>query len=239
MGFVSIPAGTFTKGSGNTAYNVTLTKDFWMCDHEVTQAEYEAVMGSNPSRFTGDDSRPVETVGWLSAIAYCNARSTLEGLTPCYTFTYASAKCDFTADGYRLPTEAEWEYAARAGLTGSLVWSGTSSSASVGDYAWYKDNSGNTTHPVKTKLPNAWGLYDMTGNVMEFCWDLDVSPSGYYSGDRTDPVYPPANQMHTIGYRVLRGGAYQYTSGKSIVVERYITSYPVSQDGFRVVRTKP
>ena len=267
--FVLIPAGTFQMGSNQgysdnkPVHTVTLTKAFYMCDHEVTQAEYEAVMGegSNPSYFkTGaaegevQENRPVEQVSWYKAIVYCNKRSMAENLTPCYTIsgktdpaewgtiptssdeTWNKVECNWTANGYRLPTEAEWEYAARAGDTtvDSLTWSGTNASASLGDYAWYFSNAGSKTHEVKKKSENAYKLYDMSGNVWEWCWDWWTA-SGKYSADAaTDP------RGDTSGSgRVRRGGGYD---GGSVLCAVSFRSYdsPGSQYcriGFRVCRS--
>ena len=207
--FVKIPSGTFTRTSGNTTQTVTLTKAYYMCDHEVTQKEYQAVIGNNPSNFSEDSvavgeeqvNRPVEQVNWYQAIAYCNKLSINQGLQPCYTVggsselgtpptssdgTWNAAVCDFTKNGYRLPTEAEWEYAARAkGTTAGDKWSGTETQSELGNYAWYDANSESKTHEVKKKQPNALGLYDMSGNVWEWCYDR----YGSYSGSSvTDPI---------------------------------------------------
>lgn len=209
--FVKMDAGTFSMGcsagsSYTTVHSVTLTRDFYICDHEVTQAEYKAVMGTNPSSHLGDESRPVEYVSWNDAIEYCNKLSQKEGRTPCYSGSGSSVTCNFNANGYRLPTEAEWEYAARAGdtTTSAWTWSGTTVESSLGNYAWYSANSGSnsvyTTHPVKDKLPNAKGLYDMSGNVEEWCWDWYGS---YGSSAVTDPTGPSSGSL-----RVSRGGNY-------------------------------
>jgi formylglycine-generating enzyme required for sulfatase activity len=186
-----IPAGPFTMGSptsesgrGNdeTQHSVTISQPFYMGVYEVTQAQWQAVMGSNPSHFTGDLNRPVEQVSWNDCQAFCQKVSAKTGKT------------------VRLPTEAEWEYACRAGSTGRYSF-GDSDSA-LGNYAWYYDNSGNTTHPVGQKQPNAWGLYDMHGNVWEWCQDW-YGP--YSSGSVTDPSGPGSGE-----YRVLRGGSWYY-----------------------------
>ena len=186
--FVRIEAGTFmmgTVGGGNfgnlpfdenEAHSVTLTRSYYMCDHEVTNAEYKAVMGKVHRLNKGGDNVPVVYVSWNNMIDYCNKLSELQGLTPCYTKEKGKVTCDFTANGYRLPTDAEWERAARAGndTTELLTYNGITEDSSLdketkdsllGEYAWHPFNSGRKLHPVKEKKPNAWGLYDMTGNV--------------------------------------------------------------------------
>ncbi|MEW5814402.1 MAG: SUMF1/EgtB/PvdO family nonheme iron enzyme [Spirochaetota bacterium] len=167
-GFVLVEAGTFSLGSNAGAsdekpvHTVTISRPFYMSKYEVTQAQWRAVMGSNPSYFKGDDL-PVESVNWYEAVEYCNRLSRQEGLTACYSGSGASIRCDFSADGYRLPTEAEWEYAARGGQESrGYAYSGSNSAGGVG---WYWNNSGGKTHPVGQKLPNELGLYDLSGNA--------------------------------------------------------------------------
>jgi formylglycine-generating enzyme required for sulfatase activity len=141
-------------------------------------------MWYNPSRFVGDINRPVEEVSWFDAMLYCNARSKWEGKDTCYTYAKTngycpdSIKCDFSKKGYRLPTEAEWEYACRGGTITICFWGDDSSLAQAGQYAWYFANSGGVTHRVANKLPNAFGLYDISGNVVEMC--NDNFSTGYY-----------------------------------------------------------
>ncbi len=222
--FVLISGGTFQMGSleseawrveDETAHTVTLS-DYYISKFEVTQAEYQAIMGEDPSAFTGDDF-PVESVSWIDAINYCNARSTQEGLTPAYTVDGQSVSWDRSANGYRLPTEAEWEYACRAG-TETPFNTETSISADEANYWGHypyliEDNyfsQGNleakpgiyrqTTVAVGSFEPNAWGLYDMHGNVGEWVWDWY---GGYETDAQTDPTGPASGTR-----RVYRGGGW-------------------------------
>jgi formylglycine-generating enzyme required for sulfatase activity len=153
-------------------------------------------MGDNPSHFTGDNL-PVEQVNWFKAVEFCNKLSQNEGLAPAYTVNGEDVSWNRSANGYRLPTEAEWEYAARGGngSPGNFTYAGSNN---VDEVAWYNGNSGDKTHPVGTKKANGLGLYDMSGNVWEWCWDW----YGDYSGSaQTDPV-----GVSSGSYRVLRGG---------------------------------
>jgi len=196
---VFTPPGTFRMGSPANEVDrssdegpqtaVTISRGFWMGKYEVTQGEYLAVMGSNPSYFTGDSNRPVERVNWFDATNYCGALTQRE----------RAAGRIATNSVYRLPTEAEWEYACRAGTSDRRFSYGDDPGyTSLGNYAWYSDNSGGTTHPVGGKLPNPWGLYDMHGNVWEWCQDW-AGP--YLGGIAVDP------QGAATGFRrVFRGG---------------------------------
>jgi formylglycine-generating enzyme required for sulfatase activity len=198
-----IPAGEFLMGSEEgeederPAHKVRVGA-FYMDCREVTQKSFESLLGMNTSRFR-DPNRPVERLGWLAAAKYCNARSAKEGLTPCYNLR--TLACDFGATGYRLPTEAEWEYACRAGTQGAYFFG--AGADRLGEYAWTSSNAGQTTHPVGEKRPNPWGLYDMYGNVAEWCNDY-YSPSAYSSADGNDPHGPASGD-----YRVLRGGSWR------------------------------
>jgi formylglycine-generating enzyme required for sulfatase activity len=206
---VLIPAGEFRMGSDDgqederPVHKVRLGA-FYMDRCEVTQKSFEDLMGQgkNPSRFK-DPNGPVERVSWQAAIRYCNARSAKEGLPPCYDLQ--TLACDFAAAGYRLPTEAEWEYACRAGTQGPYSFDGGADR--LGEYAWFKGNSGQTSHPVGGKKPNPWGLYDMHGNVAEWCNDY-YGPHEYSATDATDPRGPASGD-----YRVLRGGSWRSGEG--------------------------
>jgi formylglycine-generating enzyme required for sulfatase activity len=198
---VLIPAGEFTLGddSGESdehpAHRVRIGA-FYMDETEVTQASFEAIMGRNPSKSKGAD-RPAERVSWLAAVQYCNMRSTSEGLKPCYDLK--TLECTFTADGYRLPTEAEWEYACRAGTT--TRWSFGDSPAELAKFGWCKGNADKTTHPVRQLKPNPWGLYDMHGNVAEWCNDHYADQYDKAAGE--NPHGPAAGKEC-----VLRGGSW-------------------------------
>ena len=161
-----------------------------MGKHEVTQGEYLDVMGSNPSYFKGDTNRPVEQVSWVDATNFCARLTARER---------AAGRLG-ASDVYRLPTEAEWEYGARAGSTTRFSYGDDPGYVKLGDYAWFSGNSGSTTHPVGLKLPNAWGLHDMSGNVWEWCLDWYGS---YPGGSLTDPRGPD-----TGSNRVDRGGGW-------------------------------
>jgi formylglycine-generating enzyme required for sulfatase activity len=209
-----VPAGTFMMGSNEGESNeklvhrVTISKPFYMSVYEITQKEWRDVMGTTvrqqqdmadtswPLRGEGD-SYPMYYVSWQEAIEYCNWRSVKEGLTPAYSGSGNAIQCNFNASGYRLPTEAEWEWAARGGGKDPLeyTYSGSNSAASV---AWYYDNSGNSTHSVGTKRANSLGLYDMSGNVYEWCWDWYGS---YGNSAVTDPMGAASGSR-----RVERGG---------------------------------
>ena len=229
--------------------------DLYVSDHEVTRGEYKNVMGSDPSTASANDkdgnelegdavlNNPVNYVSWYDALVYCNKLSMQENLTPCYSIdgstdpddwgevptssnsTWNAATCNYEAEGYRLPTEAEWEWLARGGE--NYKYAG---SDNVDDVAWYSSNTNDTgTREVKTKAPNGYGLYDMSGNVNEWCWDWYGSVSSSSEADGA-----------TSGYdRVTRGGSWYNNDTSASVSDR---SYIGPHNrrfilGFRVVRT--
>ncbi len=199
---VRIPGGMFRMGSEDGQDDERPVHDvrvdaFWMDRTEVTQAQYTKLIQPNPAHFKGPN-RPVEMIAWTSAALYCNKRSRAEGLEPCYD--EETAACNFDADGYRLPTEAEWEYACRAGST--TAFSFGDDPRELPRYAWFADNADKTTHPVARKKPNPWGLFDMHGNVAEWC--NDVYADGYYkTSPKDNPRGPDEGEQC-----VLRGGAW-------------------------------
>jgi len=186
-----IPAGEFDMGSllndmEAPVHNVKLASAFYMGKYEVTQKQWRDVMGTNPSMFTGDNL-PVERVSWYNAQEFIKKLNEKEG-----------------TNKYRLPSEAEWEYAARAGTT--TRYSFGDDESDLCDYAWYRDNSGSETHTVGQKLPNNWGLYDMHGNVYEWVQDW------YHSGYDGAPTDGSAWEIGGGSYRVIRGGSWYYGS---------------------------
>lgn len=199
---VLIPSGWFEMGSANEeepderAHKVYVSS-FYMDRHDVTQEEYERLTGKSPSLWKNPRS-PVDQIRWADATAYCNARSREEGFQPAYE--PQSGECDFRANGYRLPTEAEWEYAARAGTKTAYFFG--DSVAELPRYAWFKDNSTRGSHPVAQKLPNAWGLYDTSGNVWKWC--NDFYGGEYYQASPDHDPHGPATGEN----RVVRGGCW-------------------------------
>jgi formylglycine-generating enzyme len=185
-----------------TVHDVTITRPFLMQATPVTQAQWGAIMGNNPSRNPKNADHPVDNVSWFDAIAYCNALSRTEGLEEAYVIDGGSSVRwkGLDALGYRLPTEAEWEYACRAGTTGDRY-------GDVDAVAWWEGNSGDMTHRVGQKLPNPWGFFDMLGNVLERCWDVYET---YPPGAATDPVGPVDGD-----YRVNRGGCWAYRDAQA------------------------
>ena len=220
MAFKPLPGGTFTVGDANgfddeTPHQVTLTKAFEFGVYAVTQEQYEQVMGTNPSKFKGSQN-PVEKVSWDDAVEFCRKLSELP----------AEKKAGYV---YRLPTEAEWEYACRAGTT--TAYSFGDSDSQLGDYAWYGANSGKRTHPVGQKKPNAWGLYDMYGNVWEWYQD-------WYGGYPVSSVTDPAGASSGSD-RVIRGGSWSYDSDgcRSAVRGSLTPDHRLLHLGFRVLRS--
>jgi formylglycine-generating enzyme required for sulfatase activity len=199
---VTIPPGSFEMGSRIDAdeqpvHRVTITKPISMGKYEITQPQWTAVMGKNPSQFAGSDL-PVERVTWEEANEFCRRLSAMVGKT------------------YRLPTEAEWEYACRAGSTG--LWSFGDDERSLQRFAWYDENARQATHAVGTRKPNAWGLHDMHGNVWEWCADW-YSASAYAGGDATDPSGPASGEA-----RVMRGGSYGALGPACRAANRFYTT---------------
>jgi len=255
---IQIPGGSFQMGGNSNSneqpvHTVTLS-GFYMGKYEVTQEQWTTVMGSNPSSFTSSpatgevqNKRPVEYVSWYDTLVFCNKLSMREGLSPAYRISGSTDPANWgtvptssnstwnavliVADstGYRLPTEAQWEYAARGGngSPGNYTYSGSNT---VGEVAWYESNSGSKTHEVGKKSPNGLGLYDMSGNVWEWCWDWYGS---YSSGAQTDPM-----GVSSGSGRVRRGGS--WGDSAEDIRSTYRGSYGpygrINSFGFRLVR---
>ena len=213
---IAIAAGRVTLSDRRTRHSWSVeVAPYQLAAAPVTQGQYAEVTGERPSTAQGD-RLPVEGVSWWDAVRFCNALSERDGLAPVYEIDAdgESITWDTAADGYRLPTEAEWEYACRAGTTGPRY-------GPLNDIAWYRDNSHERIHDVATKQPNAWGLYDMLGNVWDWCWDI-------YDAE----VYGT--------YRVLRGGGWfdEHWSCRASVRRRSHPSLRIDDVGFRVARSR-
>ncbi len=256
---ILVPGGTFTMGDiyggGDSnelpTHRVTVSF-FYMDKYELKQTAYQAVMGVNPSHFTGVTNGPVEQVSWFNAIEYCNRRSINEGITPCYSYStygtnpatwptgwntdynnHTNVSCSWTANGYRLPTEAEWEFAARGGnSTHGYVYSGSND---INRVAWYGNNAGLRTHAVGTKSANELGLFDMSGNIIEWVWDI----YGSYSIDEQNN---PHGAVSGWSAHLDRGGGWNADPNLCTVSSRSVyNSATLSYDylGFRVCRVSP
>lgn len=238
MEMVRLPAGRFTMGDENEIdakpHEVFLSS-FYIDKYPVTQQQYKEIMGENPSRWKADKN-PVEQVRWSDAVRYCNARSLKEDLQPCYDLQ--TWQCNFDANGYRLPTEAQWEYACRAGTITMYCFGNDSSK--LADYAWLEENSGGKPRPVGQKLPNPWGLYDMHGNVWEWCNDF-YKVDYYQQSPEENPKGPQNGET-----KVVRGGAWKFSADSCRSGYRY-NEDPGYSDvcfgydiyGFRCVRNAP
>jgi formylglycine-generating enzyme required for sulfatase activity len=209
------PESELGRWDDELQHQVTLTRDFWLMTTEVTQEQFMSIAGENPSHFKRCGlTYPLHTVNWFVMAAYANALSQAEGLDECYdcTGSIVDAVCTpssrhvnpYDCPGYRMPTEAEWEYAAR-GVTTTATYNGnldfeTGVSAVLEPIAWYRENSSKEPHPVMQKSPNPFGLYDMRGNIDEWCHDWGEL---YPGQDEIDPTGPPSGS-----HRILRGGFY-------------------------------
>jgi len=255
---VRINGGAFMMGSpaneegryNDEVQHPVTVGSFYLGKYEVTQKEYQEIMGTNLSSFKGDNL-PVENVSWYDAVEYCNRLSQKEKLTPAYTIDKSRkdpnnnndeddvnwvVTWNRNANGYRLPTEAEWEYACRAGTT-TAYHTGAGISDNTG---WYSGNSGYTTHPVGQKPANAWGLYDMHGNVWEWCWDWYGTYPTWYG------TYPTMAQTNPIGassgsYRVFHGGSWGNSAQNVRSASRFNYTPTLRNDylGFRLARNAP
>ncbi len=244
----AIPPGMFSMGSSQGGsdetprHEVQLPRGFLMGRTQVTQRLYRAVMGENPAYKKASDQHPVESVSWFDAVRFCNALSRACELEEAYTIGEGDepkVSCRFDAHGFRLPTEAEWECAAKAGQ--DFKYSGSDDPDEV---AWYDENSDDETHPVAQKKPNAWGLYDMSGNVWEWCWDWydedeyknRVRLSGCQVTIINQPEGPKTSFIHT-----LRGGSYDSVTKflRSSFRNRGESEDWVRYYGFRLVLPSP
>jgi len=239
--FALIPSGTFIMGSSESEiardddelqHRVNLTRSYYISTKEITQSQWREVTGENPSNHICNDC-PVEGVNWYECIEFCNLLSKSEGYEPVYTVDGQSVTWEKKKRGYRLPTEAEWEYACRAG-TRTPTYNGADEQ-DILNIGWCRENSDGETHPVGRKLPNEWGLYDMCGNVWEWCWDRYTE---FRRDTRDDPTIGwPTYSRNPPTERVLRGGSYRYPLHCFRSAKRYSYSpiLPRNHFGLRVV----
>ena len=246
MRFELVQSGEFTMGSPSGEANrqsdeqqrkVIIGDDLWVGRYEVTQDEFRVVMGRNPSASSGN-RKPVTNIDWYEAVSFCNELSRLDGYEPVYAINGTRVTADWTANGYRLPTAAEWEFAARSGGSETTTWAGGSSPSAV---AWTKENSGGRPRDVGGKRANAAGLHDMSGNVYEWVWDWNVCAwntntcdvQSSRSGSSKNPQGPISGAS-----KVHKGGAFKYESKYARIANHAYDRQAVAFDyvGFRVVR---
>ncbi|MBW2675030.1 MAG: SUMF1/EgtB/PvdO family nonheme iron enzyme [Deltaproteobacteria bacterium] len=228
---VQVPAGSFLMGDeeARPIHRVTITNAYYISKVPVTQALYQAIMNENPSSFKGDHN-PVESISWFDAARFCNTLSKAMNISPAYKINGEQVEWLQGASGFRLPTEAEWEYAARGGNTARFACGDLESSLET--MGWYNQNSGGKTHPVGEKEPNAWGLFDIHGNVWEWTWDWY---GNYPSGSANDPVGDSDGS-----FRVMRGGGWNVDARNCRSAFRSIgTPDRRNNLGFRLSRSLP
>ncbi|MBX7153994.1 MAG: formylglycine-generating enzyme family protein [Bacteriodetes bacterium] len=245
-----VTGGTFSMGSTVTenespVHQVSISRKLLVSRYEVTQAQWNAIMGASPS-WHQDSSFPVENITWFQAVDYCNRLSIRSGYTPCYSIKGDTVQCLFSASGYRLPTEAEWEYFARAGVTtdyyggpveqirASCMDTDTLDS-DLDVIGWYCLNSDMSVHKGGLKRPNAFGLYDVTGNVAEWCWDYYDNTS-YKQSSGTNPTGVAVGTERVIRGGSFLDGAFNQRLPRRLQNQPHHSVYNV---GFRIVRTLP
>ena len=245
---ILVEAGSFQMGSAQgysheqPVHTIFISKPFYMARYEVTFKEYDLFCDDThrsrlDDRGWGRSNQPVIHVDWYDAVEYCNWLSERTGLDPCYFGKGNLVECDFSANGYRLPTEAEWEYAARGGKNSyGFIYAGSENPDEV---AWYANNSNDQLHPVGVKAPNELGLFDMCGNIFEWCWDW--YDKDYYSASPyTDPLGPPPPQNPEPWefIRVRRSGSWREDADNIRISSRSFDSvnYP-GDNGLRLVQT--